>query len=737
MQNAETRKNRRIPKQLLLILFTLSLVLTVAQSAFAGGVSSPAYDVTEKSITQLQVALDAGQLTSEQLVKLYIDRIKVLDPTFHSIISINPKAEETARSLDAERRAGKKRGPLHGIPIIIKDNYDFEGMTTTAGATALKNSMPQDSATMVKQLTDAGAIILAKANLSEFAFSGYNSISSMLGETLNVYDPTRSSYGSSGGTGVAISASFAAAGLGTDTGSSIRNPASVSALVGLRPTIGLTSRDGIVPLVLDSDTGGPMTRTVEDLAVMLNYLTGVDPKDNETSRQAGKVPADYTPYLDSNYLKGKKIGILKQVVYPTDAEKTRSPHVDSNDPEIIAKFEEAMQDMEAAGAEVVMVDFPEMYDLFIATRGGPNQIPHDIEQYLKSLGPDAPIKSFAELIASGGYLSTNSVGLYAKIDATLDPKTSTEIFANGVTYKDAYAKAQAARVAYRVATEAVMEKYGVTALAYPSLLVKPRLIEDTASHYGSASNLMSPVTGLPAINVPMGFVSDGDGDSLSLGLQMVGHEFDESSLIGAAYAYEQISKNRVTSKYLRPTTDIAAFTDVNDNWAVRYISNLVASGIFKGVSATEFSPNSHITRGMFVTVLGRLEKVSNQDGATQFRDVPKNAYYAPYIKWASNTGIVSGYVDGNFHPNLEISRQDVAVILERYLKNKGISLATMSEGNPFADAEQISPYAVKAVNSIQKLEIMDGKQGNLFAPADSLIRSEASKIIFMVIGQTN
>lgn len=733
MHNIKTRKNRRIPRQLLLLLLTLSLLFTIAPSAYAGGVSSPSFDVTEKSITQLQNALDTGQLTSEQLVKLYIDRIKVLDPAFHSIIAINPKAEETARSLDAERLAGNIRGPLHGIPIIVKDNYDFEGMPTTAGATALKDSIPPDSARMVQQLTDSGAIIIAKANLSEFAFSGYNSISSMIGETLNVYDPTRSSYGSSGGTGVAISASFAAAGLGTDTGSSIRNPASVSALVGLRPTMGLTSRDGIVPLILDSDTGGPMTRTVEDLATMMNYLTGVDPKDIATSRQAGKVPADYTAYLDKNYLKGKKIGILKQVVYPTDVEKTRSPHVDSNDPEIIAKFEAAMQDMEAAGAEVVMVDFPEMYDLFSATRGGPNQIPHDIEQYLKSLGPDASIKSFAELIASGGYLSTNSVGLYSDIDATIDPKTSTKLMADGVTaYRDAYAKAQAARVAYRVATEAVMEKYGVTALVYPSLLVKPRLTEDTASHYGSASNLMSPVTGLPAINVPMGYVSDGDGDSLSLGLQMVGHEFDESSLIGAAFSYEQISKNRITSKYLRPTTDIAAFIDVNDNWAVKYISDLVARGILKGVSATKFSPNANITRGMFVTALGRLEKASTQDGETHFSDVSENAYYAPYIKWAENSGIVNGNGDGTFDPNLEISRQDAAVILVRYLKYNGISLTTMTEGIPFTDDDQISPYAVEAVNIIQEMGIMDGRQENLFAPADSILRSEASKIISMV-----
>ncbi|WP_419872807.1 amidase family protein [Candidatus Pristimantibacillus sp. PTI5] len=734
MHSAKIRKNRRIPRQLLLILLTFSLLFTIAPAAYAGGVSSPSFDVTEKSITQLQNALDTGQLTSEQLVKLYIDRIKVLDPTFHSIISINPKAEETARSLDAERLAGNKRGSLHGIPIIVKDNYDFEGMPTTAGATALKDSIPPDSARMVQQLTDAGAIIIAKANLSEFAFSGYNSISSMVGETLNVYDPTRSSYGSSGGTGVAISASFAAAGLGTDTGSSIRNPASVSSLVGLRPTIGLTSRDGIVPLILDSDTGGPMTRTVEDLAIMLNYLTGVDPKDNVTSRQAGKVPSDYTPYLDTNFLKGKKIGILKQVVYPTDVEKTRSPHVDSNDPEIIAKFEEAMKDMEAAGAEVVMVDFPEMYDLFSATRGGPNQIPHDIEQYLKSLGPDAPIKSFAELIASGGYLSANSVGLYSDIDATIDPKTSTKLMSDGVTtYREAYAKAQASRVEYRAATEAVMEKYGVMALAYPSLLVKPRLIEDTASHYGSASNLMSPVTGLPAINVPMGHVSDGDGDSLSLGLQMVGYEFDESSLIGAAYAYENLSKNRVTSKYLRATTEIAAFTDVNDNWAVKYISELVASGILKGVSATKFSPNSNISRGMFVTALGRLEKMNIQDGETHFSDVPENAYYASYIKWAANAGIVNGKSDGTFDPNFEISRQDAAVILVRYLKYKGISMTTMTEDIPFSDADQISPYAEEAVNIIQEMGIIDGKQENLFAPGDSILRSEASKIISMAI----
>src|SRR4029077_20326323 len=250
--------------------------------------------------------------TAEKLVQLCLARIDAYDrkgPSLHAVMTLNPKALETARALDAERKTKGPRSPLHGIPVVLKDNYNTADLPTTGGSVLLEGSIPSDDAFLVKKLRAAGAIVLAKVNLSEFASGGAHS--SLGGQSLNPHDLARTPSGSSSGTGVAIAAAYAPLGLGTDTGGSIRGPSTVNGIVGLKPTLGLLSRSGIIPLSLSFDTGGPMARSVSDVAVALGVMTGVDPTDPATSKSAGPSETDYTKYLKADALRGARIGVAR------------------------------------------------------------------------------------------------------------------------------------------------------------------------------------------------------------------------------------------------------------------------------------------------------------------------------------------------------------------------------------------------------------------------------------------
>ena len=262
-------------------------------------------DLDAATIADLNAAFNAGTLTSEKLVQLCIARIQAYDregPSLHAVMTLNPKAIETARALDAERKTKGPRSPLHGIPVVLKDNYDTFDMPTTGGSVLLEGSIPPHDAFVVKKLRDAGGIILAKVNMSEFASAG--AYSSLGGQSRNPHDLSRSPAGSSGGTGVAIAAGYAPLGMGTDTGGSIRGPSTANGIVGLKPTHGLLSRNGIIPLALSFDTGGPMARNVYDLAAALGVMTGVDPADAATKKSEGKFVTDYTKGLNVGALKG-------------------------------------------------------------------------------------------------------------------------------------------------------------------------------------------------------------------------------------------------------------------------------------------------------------------------------------------------------------------------------------------------------------------------------------------------
>ena len=315
----------------LVLLYVLSL---------PAGVQAQAVDVTTATIEDLNRAFDAGTLTAEELVERYLARIAAYDdagPALNAVMALNPEARARARALDTERAAGGPRSPLHGIPFVLKDNLDTADLPTTAGSVLLAGSVPPDDAFLVRKLRAAGAIVLAKVNMSEFASGG--AMSSLGGRTRNPHDLVRTPSGSSGGTGAAIAAAYAQVGLGTDTGGSVRGPSTANGIAGLKPTYGLLSRDGIVPLALSFDTAGPMARHVYDVAAALGVMTGVDPADDATAASAGRFETDYTRFLDPDALRGARIGIARDFL--------------GQDPEVDWIVEASLAVMRDAGATVV------------------------------------------------------------------------------------------------------------------------------------------------------------------------------------------------------------------------------------------------------------------------------------------------------------------------------------------------------------------------------------------------
>ena len=344
-------------------------------------------ELDSATIADINAAFDAGTLTAEKLVQMCLARIAAFDrkgPALHAVIALNPKALDVARALDAERKAKGRRSPLHGIPVVLKDNYDTFDLPTTGGSVLLEGSIPSKDAFVVKKLRDAGAIILAKVNMSEFASAG--AYSSLGGQSLNPHDLTRSPSGSSGGTGVAIAAAYAPLGMGTDTGGSIRGPSTSNGIVGLKPTHGLLSRSGIIPLALSFDTGGPMARSVYDVAVALGVMTGVDAADAATKKSEGVLQTDYTKELRADALKGARIGAARDFL--------------GADPDVDWVVDAALAAMRKAGATVVDVRYPKwLLDAkgeFYTTVRYP-EFTAQIAEYLSHTGPRYP-KTLAEMI---------------------------------------------------------------------------------------------------------------------------------------------------------------------------------------------------------------------------------------------------------------------------------------------------------------------------------------------------
>ena len=337
--------------------------------------AEPVFDVMEKTITELAAALDSGEVTSRELVEQYVARIDAYDkqgPTLNAMITLNPNALAEADALDRERAASGARGALHGVPVIVKDNYDTADMPTTGGVIALANSVPPDDAFQVRKLKQAGAIILGKANMHELA-RGITTIRSFGGQTRNPYDPARNPGGSSGGTGAAVAASFAAMGMGSDTCGSIRIPSAHHALVGLRGTRGLSSRDGIIPLSHTQDIGGPLTLNVEDLAIVLDATVGHDPADESTTLSEGNIPESYTAFLDQNGLQGARVGILDELRGGSEADFQPVREV----------IEAAVEEMKAQGAEVVEIEEDSFLELLEDSSVIRQEFGFDLADYLE------------------------------------------------------------------------------------------------------------------------------------------------------------------------------------------------------------------------------------------------------------------------------------------------------------------------------------------------------------------
>lgn len=482
----------------------------------------PAPTLDELTIEGIHAAFREGSLSAEALTQYYLDRIANLDQStgINSIVLVNPLALEAARDLDEEFKQTGQLRALHGIPVIVKDNYLTRGLQTTAGSIALKGFLPQENATQVQQLLDAGAIVLAKSNMAEWAFSPMHTESSIAGTTRNPYNTQYVPAGSSGGTAAAVAANFGAVGLGTDTGNSIRGPSSHNALVGFRTTLGLTSRHGIAPLYLRNDVGGPMCRTVADATRILQVIAGVDPRDSLTRYAEGRIPDNYLEFLQKEGLQGARIGVLRQL-------SDKNP-----DAEISALFEQALQDMIAQGAVVVDPFVVPGLDSLRADQWCAD-FGSDIAAFLTTFVGRDDLQSLEDILAVGG-TSPFVTGRLERFVGRSGRWEQAEIPC-GDPYTDPL------RMAYREAIEQVMDALEVDALVYPSWNHPPARIDAFEEGYkGDNSQLIAPHTGQPAFTVPMGFTAEG----LPAGLQFLGRAFDEPVLIRLVYAYEQATLHR-------------------------------------------------------------------------------------------------------------------------------------------------------------------------------------------------
>ncbi len=480
------------------------------------------FEVTETTIAETREAIRSGKLTCRQLVEAYIERIRKYDQStrLNAIVVINPEALSDADKLDQEYTRTHTLRPLHGIALIVKDNYDTKGLQTTGGSLAMKGFVPAEDAFMVKKLREAGAIVLAKSNMAEWAFSPYVTMSSIAGTTRNPYDLERVPAGSSGGTAAAVAASFGEVGLGTDTGNSIRGPSSHTSLVGIRPTMGLTSRDGIIPLFLGNDIGGPMARTVADAAAVLGVVAGYDVADPITKLSEGNAEKDYTKFLDRKGLQGARIGVFRKYI---EDPKT--------DVQVKALTEKAINDLKTHGAEIVnSFEIPDFDKLTENIWCGDFQA--DLNRYLATHGKNAPYNSLAEIVESGLYLPyIEDVMKEAVNPEPVEGKRRSPCL-------DIYHDQP--KIAFREAVLRAMDKDKLDALIYPTWSNPPRKVGDMKSPAGDNSQILSPQTGFPAITVPMGFTYA----SLPAGLTILGRAFSEPMLIRFAYAYEQATKHR-------------------------------------------------------------------------------------------------------------------------------------------------------------------------------------------------
>jgi amidase len=511
------------------------------QQSVAPSFEVPPFELDETTIAELQKRMASGALSSRRIVELYLARIAALDrqgPEIRSVIELNPEARAIADALDAERRAKGPRGPLHGIPVLLKDNIDTaDGTTTTAGSLALEGSTPPADASLARRLREAGAVLLGKANLSEWAnFRSTRSTSGWSargGQCRNPYALDRNPCGSSSGSAAAVSASLTAVAVGSETDGSIVCPATTCGVVGIKPTVGLVSRAGIIPISASQDTAGPMARSVADAAALLSVLAGRDPRDPATA-EADARKADYTRFLDPLGLRGARIGVARNMAgFHPDTDRL---------------FDEALAEMKRRGAEVVdpvevpgtkdLAD-PEFEVLLYEFKAG-------LESYLASLGPKAPIRSLADAIAFNERNREREMPFFGQ---EIFLKAQEKGPLTTPAYREALEKCR--RLSRKEGLDAVLDGQRLDALVAPT--GAPGWVIDPVSgdHYVGGNSTPAAVAGYPAISVPMGLVF-----GLPVGISFVGRAWSEPVLVRLAYAFEQATGHRKPPRFL-PTARLA------------------------------------------------------------------------------------------------------------------------------------------------------------------------------------
>ncbi len=503
----------------------------------AAAKQSPSLDVIEADVATLQAAMQTGKTTSLALARAYLARIRTVDksgPLINSVIELNPDAITIARELDRERKAGKVRGPLHGIPVLIKDNIaTMDAMETSAGSLALVGAKAPRDAFVVKRLREAGAVVLGKTNLSEWAnFRSTRSTSgwsSRGGLTKNPYALDRNTSGSSSGSGAAIAASLATLAVGTETDGSIVSPAQANGVVGFKPTLGLISRDGIVPIAHSQDTAGPMTRTVADAAVLLGVLAGTDARDAVT-KEATSRATDYTKFLDRDGLKGKRIGVV------------RNQFGGRNDL-ASAVVEKALDVLKAQGATLVdLAELPNAskygqseYDVLLY------EFKADMAAYLAEFAPNLSIKTLADIMA---YNEKNRDRVMPHFAQEHMARAAAKGGLESKEYLDALANNR--KFSREEGIDKALQDNNLDALVAPS--GSPAWLTDfiRGDNSGGGFSSAAAVAGYPHITVPAGFVS-----GLPVGMSFVGTAWSEPKLIAMAYAFEQATKHRRAPRYLK------------------------------------------------------------------------------------------------------------------------------------------------------------------------------------------
>jgi len=503
----------------------------------AGGCTRPQpIPLVELTITELHGALLEGRTTCRMVVQGHLDRIAEYEDELNAITVLNPNALMRADSLDAAMgealdsgaRGAEALSPLHCVPMLVKDNFDTHDMVTTGGSVALAESVPPDDATQVERIRAAGAVVIAKTNMAEWAFSPRETVSSSFGTTRNAYALDRVPAGSSGGTASGVAASLGLIGLGSDTGNSIRGPSSHLALVGIRSTLGATSRDGVIPLAFDRDVAGPMGRTVADVVRVYEVIAGPDPKDPYTMEYPDRAAPGWAPgtLLDMTAPTAPLSGARLAIVTPLANEE----RMDSS---VARVFREAVADLERLGAEVTEMDL----DFTLANADGVycRRFRYDVAQYLATLGPEAPITDPLQAFENGQYDPSVEATLRRSVDAPVDlPPSEWEVPCADYSQN-------LNRQGFRKVIETAMEASGIDALVYPTWTHPPAHLDRASEEYrGDNSQRIAPASGLPAITVPMGY-SYGD---LPAGLQLLGRLYGEAELFQLAFAYEQGTLHR-------------------------------------------------------------------------------------------------------------------------------------------------------------------------------------------------